>query len=56
MTDFGLLADAYSKSRDLVDIALKLAESPCSPTGTRSPREVARELLGEAAAGSSSDP
>jgi len=36
ITDFVYLAEAHSCSRDLVEVALKLAESPCSPIGMRS--------------------
>lgn len=46
MTDFAFMAEASSRSPDLVDVAVWLAESPCSPIGMRSPSDVARELLG----------
>ena len=45
MTDFVYLAEAHFCSRDLVEVALKLAESPCNPIGMRSPGVVARELM-----------
>jgi hypothetical protein len=46
MTDFAFMAEASSRARDLVEVAMWLAESPCSPIGMRSPSDVARELLG----------
>ena len=45
MTDFVYMAEAHSRSRNLVEIAVRVAETPCSPIGMRSPRDVARELL-----------
>jgi hypothetical protein len=55
MTDFVYMAEAYSTSRDLVEIALRVADTPCSPTGMRSPRDVARELLGGSTRGEGLD-
>lgn len=46
MTDFDRMLDSYIKpGTTLVDLALRLAEAPCSPIGMRSPMDVAVELL-----------
>jgi hypothetical protein len=45
MTDFAFLAGRHSESRNLLDISLELAETPCSPIDMRSPRVVAKDLL-----------
>ncbi len=45
MNDFEVLMGAYGHDRPLIDIALKLADAPCSPIGMRRPGEVAREVL-----------
>jgi len=38
MNDFGRMMDAYLDDRSLVDVAVSLAEAPCSPIGMASPR------------------
>lgn len=45
MVDFAHLANAYPNVRGLTEVALKLADAPCSPISMRSPRDVAKELL-----------
>lgn len=46
MTDFVYLLDGHPPGEvDLTQLALSLAQAPCSPIGMRSPREVAKELL-----------
>lgn len=46
MTDFDRMLDSYIEGgTTLVDLALRLAEAPCSPIGMRSPMDVAVELL-----------
>lgn len=55
MTDFVYQADGYSNSRDLIEIAVRVAQAPCSPIAMRSPDDVARELLGGGARGEGLD-
>lgn len=46
INDYTNLADGYLEvTDDLLDVALRVAEAPCSPLGMRTPREVAREIL-----------
>ena len=44
MNDFVHLAHGHSGGRDLVEIAVRVAEALCGPIGMRSPDDVAREL------------
>lgn len=47
MTDFAFLFDGYRDGYlSLADISARLAEAPCGPLEMRSPKVVARELLG----------
>lgn len=45
MNDFTDMLDAYLDDRSLTEVALHLAESPCSPLGMQSPREATRALF-----------
>jgi hypothetical protein len=45
MTDFANMLDAYLDDRSLTEVALHLAESPCSPLGMKSPREATLALF-----------
>jgi hypothetical protein len=48
MNDFASLLEAYLPHEDtLMQVALKVAEAPCSPIGMNSPREATIELLGK---------
>jgi hypothetical protein len=47
MTDFAYLLGAYSRAPlFLGDIAVKLASTPCSPSGWKHPADAAVEMLG----------
>jgi hypothetical protein len=49
MNDFGVLARWFVEGHggtDLVALAVDLAEAPCGPLDYRSPKDVARALLG----------
>jgi hypothetical protein len=45
MTDFTNMLDAYLDDRSLTDVALHLADSPCSPLGMNNPREATLALF-----------
>jgi hypothetical protein len=45
MTDFANMLEAYLDDRSLTEVALHLAESPCSPLGMQSPREATLALF-----------
>ena len=45
LTEFGKMLDFYLDGRPVVEVALHLAESPCSPLGMGRPRDAARELF-----------
>lgn len=45
MNDFANMLEAYIDDRSLTDVALHLAESPCSPLGMKSPREATLALF-----------
>jgi hypothetical protein len=45
MTDFANMLEAYLDERSLTDVALHLAEAPCSPLGMNSPREATLALF-----------
>lgn len=45
INDFGRTLDFYVDGRPLPEVALHLAETPCSPIGMNRPRDVARELF-----------
>lgn len=45
INDFGRALDFYVDGRPLPEVALHLAESPCSPIGMNRPKDVARELF-----------
>jgi hypothetical protein len=45
INDFGRALDFYLDGRPLPEVALHLAEAPCSPIGMERPRDVARELF-----------
>ena len=47
MNDFAFMLESHlAQGGTLMEMALRLAESPCSPIGMNSPREATRELLG----------
>lgn len=48
MNEFGRMLDFYLDGRPLPDVALHLAEAPCSPLGMERPRDAARELFAAA--------
>ena len=39
MNDFAFMTEAYAEDHPLMEVALKLAEAPCSPLGMNNPRE-----------------
>jgi hypothetical protein len=45
MNDFARILDAYLDGRTLVDVALQLAEAPCSPLGMVCPRDATLALF-----------
>jgi hypothetical protein len=45
MNDFANMLDAYLDDRSLTEVALHLAESPCSPLGMNNPREATLALF-----------
>jgi hypothetical protein len=46
MNDFAYLMDAFREDRvSLVDIAVKLASTPCSPIGMKHPADVVLEMM-----------
>jgi hypothetical protein len=45
MNDFARMLDFYLDGRPLVEVALHLAEAPCSPIGMNRPLDVARDLF-----------
>ncbi len=48
MNDFAFMAEGYAEHFDglsLRDVALKLAEAPCSPLGMNNPRDATRALF-----------
>lgn len=45
MTDFANMLDVYLDERTLTEVALHLAEAPCSPIGMKSPREATVALF-----------
>jgi hypothetical protein len=45
MNDFTNLLESYLDGRPLVEVALHLAEAPCSPLGMDRPRDVARKAF-----------
>lgn len=45
INDFGRALDFYVDGRPLPEVALHLAETPCSPIGMNRPRDVAREAF-----------
>ncbi len=45
MNDFGRMLEDYLDGRALVEVALHLADAPCSPIGMRNPRDVTRDLF-----------
>jgi hypothetical protein len=45
MNDFANMLEVYLDERALTDVALHLAEAPCSPIGMRSPREATVALF-----------
>jgi hypothetical protein len=45
MNDFANMLDAYLDDRCLTEVALHLADSPCSPIGMNSPREATLTLF-----------
>jgi hypothetical protein len=45
MNDFAFMTEAYVEDLSLREAALKLAESPCSPLGMKSPREATLALF-----------
>ena len=45
LNDFGRMLEVYLDGRSLPDVALHLAEAPCSPIGMARPRDMARELF-----------
>jgi hypothetical protein len=49
INDFGRMLEVYLDGRPLPEVALHLAEAPCSPIGMERPRDVARELFSRSA-------
>lgn len=49
INDFGRMLEVYLDGRPLPEVALHLAETPCSPIGMDRPGNVARELFSVAA-------
>jgi|CZKU01.1.fsa_nt_gi hypothetical protein len=45
MTDFANMLEAYLDDRSLTEVALHLADSPCSPLGMKSPRDATLEIF-----------
>lgn len=46
MNDFAYLMEAYrERSTSLLEVALNMAEAPCSPIGMNSPRRATLELF-----------
>ena len=45
LNEFGRMLDFYLDGRPVVEVALHLAECPCSPLGMGRPRDAARELF-----------
>lgn len=45
INDFGRMLEAYLDGRPMPEVALHLAEAPCSPIGMERPKDVARELF-----------
>jgi hypothetical protein len=45
MNDFANMLEAYLDDRSLTEVALHLAESPCSPIGMKSPRDATLALF-----------
>jgi hypothetical protein len=45
MNDFIRMLDAYLDERSLTEVALRLAEAPCSPIGMKSPHNATLELF-----------
>jgi hypothetical protein len=45
MNDFANMLDVYLDQRSLTEVALHLAEAPCSPIGMKSPREATLALF-----------
>lgn len=45
INDFGRALDFFVDGRPLPEVALHLAETPCSPIGMERPRDVARKLF-----------
>jgi hypothetical protein len=45
MNDFVRMLDAYLDGRPLVEVALHLAQAPCSPLGMVSPRRTTMALF-----------
>jgi hypothetical protein len=52
MLDFTNMLEAYLDERPLVEVALHLAESPCSPIGMESPDRATRALFQRVGPGS----
>ncbi len=48
MADFDRMLESYLGGRPLVDVALHLAEAPCSPLGMESPRRATLALFSRA--------
>jgi len=48
INEFGRMLDSYLDGRPLPEVALHLAEAPCSPLGMDRPRDAARELFAAA--------
>lgn len=45
MNDFAFMMEAYVEDHSLLEAALELAESPCSPLGMKNPREATMALF-----------
>ena len=45
INDFGRMLEVYVDRRSLPEVALHLAEAPCSPIGMERPRDVARQVF-----------
>jgi hypothetical protein len=47
INDFGRMLEVYLDRRALPEVALHLAEAPCSPIGMERPKDAARELFAQ---------
>lgn len=46
LVEFGSMLEAYLKERPLVEVALHLADTPCTPLGGKAPLDVTQDVFG----------